>query len=147
MLIHQLHDLICIEHSGPPVFALQQTEKVHIPDLDTGTDEERKTRKKHVILCRFCSAVITAQENSIEKNGLHSHTFTNPMGHIFTIGCFARADGCKIFGEPTFEYTWFPGYSWNFAICSACNAHLGWFYQSNGDGFFGLILKYLVENS
>ncbi len=62
-------------------------------------------------------------------------------------GCFSDASGCLVYGIPTSEYTWFTGYRWNYAHCAACLSHLGWFYQSDSDGFFGLILDKLMDNT
>ena len=63
---------------------------------------------------------------------------------MYRIGCFRRAPGCAQAGEPTFEYTWFPGHSWRLALCAGCRAHLGWAFQGGQDAFFGLILDRLV---
>lgn len=98
------------------------------------------------ILCRSCGNVITTTNNRIERDGKHKHTFTNPKGYVFRIGCFASARGSLNQGEPTMEYTWFAGFSWCFTLCMRCFAHLGWFYQSGSENFYGLILDNIIES-
>jgi hypothetical protein len=133
--------------AGIPMGALQQfddrrrADAVHKEEAGDKIDEH----KKH-ILCKTCGNFITSDADSITVNGSHDHTFVNPMGLKFHIGCFSNAGGCRIMGVPTDEYTWFPGFAWSYVICSGCQTHLGWHYQSGGGGFFGLILDQLVRH-
>jgi hypothetical protein len=108
-------------------------------DLD-GADPEA------VILCRRCGHMITRPRDRIIKDGSHSHTFANPSGWVFEIGCFSQAEGCGPSGELTEEFTWFRGFCWRLALCRACFAHLGWQFISLGgsSGFWGLILNRLA---
>ena len=100
-------------------------------------------RKEEKILCQVCQHQITSHENKIEVNGQHEHILSNPCGIVFEIGCFSEAAGCVNYGLSTSEHTWFAGYSWQFALCANCLSHLGWFFQSESDSFYGLILKKL----
>ncbi|MEW5746442.1 MAG: cereblon family protein [Nitrospirota bacterium] len=102
--------------------------------------------KEHDILCRTCGHRITTIDHIIAVNGQHRHTFTNPAGHTFDLGCYSHADGCYIYGVPTVEYTWFQGFGWCYAFCAHCATHLGWLYQSDQESFYGLIVKRLIEN-
>lgn len=95
------------------------------------------------ILCKFCQHPITSSQKKIEVNGQYHHIFSNPIGITYEIGCFSSANGCINEGAPTLEYTWFTGFAWRFALCSNCYAHLGWFYQSDNDSFYALILESL----
>jgi len=107
--------------------------------------QESKEKGNGQILCGFCLEPITAQHLRISVNGEHRHTFTNPAGIVFEIGCFSDAPGCRTMGVPTTEFTWFPGHSWNYAYCASCGTHLGWYFTSGeGGGFFGLILARLT---
>jgi hypothetical protein len=100
-------------------------------------------RKEEKFLCQVCQHPITSHENKIEVNGQHAHVLSNPCGIVFEIGCFSGAAGCVNYGPSTSEHTWFVGYSWRFALCANCLTHLGWFFQSESDSFYGLILKKL----
>jgi hypothetical protein len=96
------------------------------------------------IHCAACLTRITSAESRTERGGAHAHTFENPAGITFQIGCFSSAPGCVVQGEPTLEYTWFPGYAWSYASCANCREHLGWRWDGDADRFFGLILARLA---
>ncbi len=96
------------------------------------------------LVCVDCGRRITTEQARIEMLGRHSHTFTNPHEITYRIGCFRDAAGCSHAGASTYEFTWFPGYAWRLALCTACGAHLGWLYRkSDGSCFHGLILNRL----
>ena len=42
-----------------------------------------------VIRCRQCLQEITRSSEKIAVDGAHRHTFANPLGLVFEIGCFA----------------------------------------------------------
>lgn len=101
---------------------------------------------RELILCRFCHAAVTTQHAELAVDQQHQHRFFNPNGVHYLIGCFQLAPGCDISGLATSEYTWFKGFSWQFARCSDCGEHLGWFYQqAESSQFFGLIIEKLVR--
>jgi hypothetical protein len=109
------------------------------PDPDT-TDEERW------IVCRQCLQRLTRPSERTSINGSHRHTFANPSGLVFEIGCFMMVRGCSFIGPPSYEFPWFAGHSWQIAICSSCQTHLGWLFQGQaGTQFCGLILDRLKE--
>lgn len=126
--------------------ALQQADERLLGGTETRevADHETDGSKKN-ILCKTCGNPITSDDAGVAINGSHEHTFMNPRGVVFRIGCFSRAGGCHLMGSSTDEYTWFPGFRWCYVICSGCLSHLGWHYQSGGSGFFGLILDQLVR--
>lgn len=100
------------------------------------------------LCCRACGRVITRSAERTEAGGSHHHTFPNPHGIVFQIGCFREAWGCALTGPLTDEFTWFKGYQWRIAVCGSCLLHLGWLFASiGGSRFFGLILDRLTERS
>ena len=106
----------------------------------TGGDDER------VYLCRACRAMITTRAMALVVDGQQEHTFFNPAGVMYEIGCWAAAPGCVARGIPTSEFTWFRGYRWSYAICRGCDELLGWRFTGAGrGGFWGLITSRLVE--
>ena len=108
---------------------------------DASTDREERWLR-----CIRCGGRVVRSADRIRVGGRFDHVFNNPAGFVFEIGCFAAAEGCVTEGAPTLEFTWFSGHSWCLALCGACGAHLGWFYQSmGGGGFYGLILSNLSE--
>ena len=115
-------------------------------DLEFADKSAEDLEPDRALICANCRQVITSSRLKIDKDGSHQHTFFNPQGIVFTLGCFSGAPGCMIFGETSAEFSWFPGFGWNFALCSFCQEHLGWFFQSDrGESFFGLILTKLVS--
>ncbi|MCX5894327.1 MAG: cereblon family protein [Proteobacteria bacterium] len=113
--------------------------------LEKESDEQDPEKEKY-ILCAQCRSVITSPRERIEVHGMHQHTFFNPYGIIFQIGCFKAAQGCGYVGPAIEEFSWFPGFNWRVAICRACLTHLGWLFSSPGqDSFHGLILDHLIQ--
>ena len=103
---------------------------------------------EEAILCRQCHQVLTHAAERISIQGSHRHTFANPHGLVFEIGCFQNAPGCGVIGPASDEFTWFPGHRWRVCVCAACLAHLGWLFTAPGGGaFHGLILDRLIEPS
>lgn len=100
-----------------------------------------------ILGCAFCRRPITTTAAAIEISGSHAHTFANPDGIRFRVGCFADASGLIGIGPRSTFWTWFPGYSWRVELCAQCREQLGWLYRSAGGAFHGLILDRLVEVS
>jgi hypothetical protein len=98
------------------------------------------------IRCRQCRLPITHPADRTLRDGSHRHTFANPHGIVFEIGCFSTARGCGIAGPASAEFVWFNGFTWQVALCSRCLNHLGWYFQSPSESFFGLILDQLIQN-
>ncbi|MCP3899517.1 MAG: hypothetical protein GY707_07385 [Desulfobacteraceae bacterium] len=112
-------------------------EKIKTSDIN---DNEKN------IFCYNCSSIITNQSFQISKNDSHKHTFPNPHGIVFEIGCFKEAFGCSVSPESSNEFSWFSGYNWSIATCHNCNNHLGWLFTSSSNSFFGLILEKIYYN-
>ncbi len=123
-------------------FRIEEIPRAHV-ELFEKQDEQSASGRR--LLCRLCGRYITSPASKIEMAGKNVHVFTNPAGYVFRIGCFSAAPGCMVTGEPTEEYTWFSSYAWSYALCAGCMEHLGWFYDSGKDSFFGLILERLRE--
>jgi len=98
-----------------------------------------------VLACAGCFQPITTAAARTAVAGAHEHTFANPAGFRYHIGCFTRATGCAVAGEPSTHWSWFPGYSWQVEHCSACGDHLGWLFRGEGRSFHGFVLDRLVE--
>lgn len=117
------------------------------PPAPKETPAEKETPEAEpLILCRECLHPITRGPERISVDGAHRHTFANPHGIVFEIGCFRHAPGCALAGPASDEFSWFAGYTWRVALCAACLIHLGWLFQSTGgERFHGLILERLIE--
>ena len=107
--------------------------------------KEKEPDSKEYILCGQCHNIVTSPEEGISVQGAHKHTFANPHGLIFEIGCFRTATGCGHTGSSSFDFTWFKGFSWRVGVCRKCLTHLGWFFDSpESNSFHGLILNRLT---
>ncbi len=129
------------------VWALDRSGRGRIADPEILANEDDEAwAPGSALRCVYCAAVITGTNRRITADDAHEHTFTNPAGIIYHIGCFSSAPGCRCTGELTGEHTWFAGYSWRYASCRGCSAHLGWVFRSLvADEFYGLILDRLEE--
>ena len=128
-------------------WALRSLTDRHLKEITKSSRKEGDAEidEGEFILCRNCRNVITSTANKIEMNGKHTHTFTNPKGFVYRVGCFGAAPGILNQGAPTMEFTWFGGFAWCYSLCIRCFAHLGWFYRSGEKSFYGLILDHLIE--
>ena len=108
-------------------------------------DQEKVPHKRKLLVCNSCATPITFEEARIEERGSHEHHFFNPHGIVYEIGCFNMAPGCRVVGESSSEFSWFPGYLWQVGCCVSCQNHLGWrFFTADSQGFHGLILDRLA---
>ena len=115
-----------------------------VPDA---ADDVDSVEQKGPILCAACRSPVTSSDRAIAVQGSHRHLFMNPAGIVYEIGCFSSAGGCAVHGHPTMEFTWFAGFTWQFALCGHCMCHLGWFYSApGGASFFGLILENILRH-
>ena len=118
------------------------------PDGHVQDEIEEEAEKEKYICCRQCHSVITNQNEIIQVQGTHRHTFANPHGIVFGIGCFLTAPGCGCAGSASSEFSWFKGFNWRIAVCLICFTHLGWLFSSTGNtSFYGLILDHLADKS
>jgi len=106
-------------------------------------ENEKIEREDEALLCLSCLNQITRRDHAVRVNGSHTHTFFNPQGIVFELGCFRKASGCLVMGEPTSEFTWFADSVWRFTLCRKCGIHLGWHYELRESEFYGLILARL----
>lgn len=108
-------------------------------------EPESEQTEEEAIVCAECGHEITNHRHKMSKGGGFEHSFANPAGIVFQIGCFEEAPGVGAMGEESSEFSWFEGYTWQVVICRGCMTHLGWQYWSEGDTFYGLILPRLAN--
>ncbi len=119
---------------------------LNIPRLQDLIRVKESELDDNKLYCFLCGNAITSTSERISVDGAHEHSFTNPHGYSFHIGCFRNAPGCIQEGIVTDDFSWFKGYSWRYALCADCQQHLGWIYDSQ-DQFYGLILDRLISTS
>ena len=108
--------------------------------------EKEPSENDKFIVCRQCRQIITSPAERIEMEGAHRHTFANPHGIVYQIGCFKSVTGCGDVGPASDEWSWFKGFSWRVAVCGTWLLHVGWLFISKGGlRFYGLIVDRSVE--
>ncbi len=95
--------------------------------------------------CVQCGSKVARCNDRIEVNDKHEHTFINPAGVLYRIGCFSASPGAFEVGQASSEFAWFRGYEWRCLCCAACEVHLGWTFTQGAMRFCGLILDQLSE--
>ena len=125
-----------------PLFFFETT-----PGFEKELKEESssRTRDEKAILCAFCQYRVSREKERTAVRGSHEHSFFNPHGIVYHIGCFLKAPGCIPSGPPCGEFSWFPGFNWQIVCCGGCQNHLGWQFLGENKGFFGLILNRLTQ--
>jgi len=80
-----------------------------------------------VLVCRRCSKQLGDQQNifSMSKEGPQG-AFVNPNGHVHETLTLYKAKNLRLVGQPSTEYSWFPGYAWTITECLGCSNHIGW---------------------
>jgi len=112
-------------------------------ELDHGIDHGIDRGGDDALRCGLCGHRISSTTYRTERGGAHEHTFVNPHGITHHIGCFVAAPGCAHIGRTETAFSWFPGWSWQVAVCGRCHTHLGWVFRCAGEQFHGLILAAL----
>ncbi|MDQ3368069.1 MAG: cereblon family protein, partial [Myxococcota bacterium] len=105
----------------------------------TSPDAGAPTGDDDALRCTVCDHRITERAYGSERAGAHEHTFVNPGGIVHTIGCFVAAPGCGHVGPAETAFSWFPGWSWQVAVCAQCRTHVGWAFRCPPEQFHGLI--------
>ncbi|WP_062270807.1 cereblon family protein [Endozoicomonas arenosclerae] len=108
-------------------------------------EDSEESQESSRIICLSCKHPITHGDSALSVMGSHQHTQCNPAGIFFQFSCYNQASGCLVTGEATAEFSWFPGYFWQFACCSDCGTHLGWFFSGGKPNFFGLLNNKLTS--
>ncbi|MBI2239790.1 MAG: hypothetical protein HYU59_03180 [Magnetospirillum gryphiswaldense] len=115
-------------------------------DCASSATDSRTTLAPQVYRCRQCGQHIARHDALLPMGGDHEHVVFNPAGMIFRVWCFADAQGLRLVGAPSAEFTWFKGYAWQIALCAQCGTHLGW--RFDGDTlpprFYGLVRDRLI---
>jgi len=127
-----------------PRSCLQRDRKGSSGEVEAATADPRE-KDERPVRCAACGAAITVAGAAAEVGGQTDHAFFNPAGVLFEIRCYDSAGGCVVHGEPTCEFTWFPGHAWRYAACASCGTHLGWQFLGEEQSFFGLIRRLLYE--
>ena len=112
------------------------------PKKDGEKDDETKKRQKNkesiCLSCSSCSAPLSALASLVAMSDEGAGgAYCNPAGlvhDVLTVGeVFPNAVALE--GEPSAEFSWFPGFAWTVAVCVRCRQHLGWQFTPEAPTF------------
>lgn len=77
--------------------------------------------------------------------------YCNPAGYIHETLTVHKTsvNAVNMVDRASTDFSWFPGYAWQIAVCKKCNTHIGWKFIAviknlKPKTFFGLSCKSLV---
>ncbi|XP_024378293.1 uncharacterized protein [Physcomitrium patens] len=78
--------------------------------------------------------------------------YVNAHGYVHETLTLQRACRLVLAGQPQTANSWFPGYAWALAECSACTEHMGWRFtavakETRPKAFWGIRRSQLADNS
>ncbi|XP_054164156.1 protein cereblon-like [Oppia nitens] len=101
-------------------------------------------QKYSYLCCSECKTKICEKDDVIvmSSNGPQG-TYVNSHGAVHEMMTVSKASNLSLYGRPSTESSWFPGYAWTICRCSRCHSHMGWRFtcvdkNSRPDTFWGL---------
>ncbi|MFH4976646.1 hypothetical protein AB6A40_003355 [Gnathostoma spinigerum] len=102
------------------------------------------------MLCSNCENKLGQVSNLIilSTEGISAH-YVNPGGYVhdmLTMSKLCHHASLPV-GEPSAEFSWFPGYKWTIQECKRCRRHIGWKFTSDKlkpRSFYGLTKSAIV---
>ena len=110
---------------------LDDAQRLEILDFDCAIQRLRYELvlidKCQILCCRRCNSEIGAQKDifSMSTEG-PQNAYVNTGGYVHNTLTLKTAKGLRLVGEPSTEFSWFPGYAWTIAQCGNCDTHIGW---------------------
>lgn len=102
--------------------------------------------------CKRCKTRVASYSDifAMAKGNVNAN-YCNPAGYIHETLTVNKTleESVRIFDRPSTDFSWFPGYAWQIAVCSKCSSHIGWKFTAvtknlKPKSFFGLTCKSLV---
>lgn len=117
---------------------LERSERLALLQLDSVAHLLRAElallhQSSDAILCSGCGATLAHTRDifSLTSAGA-AGTFVNPSGIVFQILTLrtVAAPSVVVDNVQSTQDSWYPGYAWSIAYCSACFRHLGWQFDA-----------------
>ncbi|CAK9277998.1 unnamed protein product [Sphagnum jensenii] len=102
--------------------------------------------------CKCCFSIIARRSDMLVMSSDGPITaYVNAHGYVHETLTLARARGLILAGQPQTTNSWFPGYAWTLAECTACAEHMGWRFkavakETRPRAFWGIRRSQLAEN-
>lgn len=106
-------------------------------------------------LCKRCRTRLAIYNDifPMAKGNVNAN-YCNPAGYIHeTLTVHKTLDqAVRLVDRPSTEFSWFPGYAWQIAVCNKCSSHIGWKFLAVNRNlrprtFFGLSCKYMMVSA
>lgn len=105
------------------------------PDDDV---DGHSTSRKISLSCSSCEAPLSTLASlvAISDEGASGGRYVNPAGQVHDLLTVADVvpNAVALEGEPSAEFSWFPGFAWTVAVCVRCRQHLGWQFTAETRG-------------
>ena len=115
-------------------------------------DKARDDDDSPALRCACCLLVVASPRDvfSVDRTGPVG-AYVNPFGYLHKVLTVLDAQQMVVIGVPSTLNTWFAGYAWQMAFCSACESHLGWRFSAaeldrTPPRFWGLSRAAIVES-
>jgi cereblon len=83
--------------------------------------------------CKRCNNSIACYGDifAMAKGNVNAN-YCNPAGYIHETLTVQKTieNALQMVDRPSTDFSWFPGYSWQIAICSKCSTHVGWKFSA-----------------
>ncbi|XP_064552707.1 protein cereblon isoform X2 [Drosophila montana] len=90
-------------------------------------------KQESLFYCRYCNSSLAYCSDlfAMSKHGVQTQ-YCNSAGYIHETNTVYRviAHAIGYSGEPSIEFSWFPGYQWHIIICKFCAQHVGWEFKA-----------------
>lgn len=88
--------------------------------------------RSHILCCRNCGETLAQNSDifSMSREGPQG-AYVNPGGYVHETLTLYKVKNVLYTGQPSTEYSWFPGYAWQICQCSYCDSHLGWRFTAS----------------
>lgn len=89
-------------------------------------------KQESILRCKYCRAPISHMQHVFSVGGScgTAGNYVNEHGFIHHTVTLRKVDGDVLcVGRSERRDSWFPGYSWQIALCSICSEHLGWKFR------------------
>ncbi|RWR78255.1 ATP-dependent protease La domain-containing protein [Cinnamomum micranthum f. kanehirae] len=84
-----------------------------------------------LIRCRRCRTVIAKRTDMVVMSSDGPcNAYVNSGGYVHGVVTVSSANGLSLWGSPSKEHSWFPGYAWTIANCGNCGSNIGWLFTA-----------------